>query len=128
VTNSDQRASLVKELRDVPIDILINNAGVYGQRKADFGETDEIRWVETFAVNVIAPMQLCEALVENVTSSRRKVIASISSQVGSIEDNSSGGHLCLPFLQGRVKRGYEKHGDRSRRARHHGGDPASGLG
>ncbi|MGI8738565.1 MAG: SDR family NAD(P)-dependent oxidoreductase [Gammaproteobacteria bacterium] len=92
VTNADHRASLVEALRDVSIDILVNNAGVYGPRDADFGQTDENRWLATFAVNVIAPMQLCEALVENVARSRRKVIASISSQMGSIEDNSSGGH------------------------------------
>ncbi|MBA2410633.1 MAG: SDR family oxidoreductase [Gammaproteobacteria bacterium] len=92
VTDADHRASLVEELGDTSIDMLINNAGIYGQRNSVFGQTDEARWLETFAVNVIAPMQLCEALVENVTSSRRKVIASISSQMGSIEDNGSGGH------------------------------------
>lgn len=92
VTNADQRAALAGELRDTPIDILVNNAGVYGQREAGFGHTDERRWLDTFAVNVIAPMQLSELLVANVARSRRKVIASISSQMGSIEDNTSGGH------------------------------------
>jgi NAD(P)-dependent dehydrogenase (short-subunit alcohol dehydrogenase family) len=49
VTNADHRALLVEALRDVSIDILINNAGVYGPRDGDFGHTDANRWHETFA-------------------------------------------------------------------------------
>ncbi len=37
-------------------------------------------------------MKLSELLVDNVARSRRKIIASVSSMMGSIEDNSSGGH------------------------------------
>lgn len=89
---ASQRQSLARELSDRPIDILLNNAGVYGQRDASFGNTDERSWLETFATNTIAPMKLAEALLENVARSRRKIIASISSQMGSIADNSSGSH------------------------------------
>jgi NAD(P)-dependent dehydrogenase (short-subunit alcohol dehydrogenase family) len=57
-----------------------------------FGNTDEQRWLDTFATNTIVPIKLGDALVENVAASRRKIIASISSQMGSIADNSSDGH------------------------------------
>jgi NAD(P)-dependent dehydrogenase (short-subunit alcohol dehydrogenase family) len=92
VANRAQREDLRRELGDTPIDLLINNAGVYGQRDATFGNIDEQQWLETFAINAIAPIKLSEALVENVARGRRKIIASISSQMGSIADNSSGGH------------------------------------
>jgi NAD(P)-dependent dehydrogenase (short-subunit alcohol dehydrogenase family) len=92
VTDPDQRAALVGALAGMPIDMLINNAGVYGQQSATFGNTDEQRWLETFAINTIAPMKLSEALVENVAKSDRKIIAGISSMMGSIADNGSGGH------------------------------------
>jgi NAD(P)-dependent dehydrogenase (short-subunit alcohol dehydrogenase family) len=92
VTDAAQRQALAQELHDAPIDILLNNAGVYGQRGATFGNTDPQSWLETFATNIIAPMKISEALVEHVARSRRKIIASVSSQMGSIADNSSGGH------------------------------------
>lgn len=92
VTNRVQREHLKSELGDMPIDLLINNAGVYGQGGATFGNIDEQRWLETLAINTIAPIKLSEVLLENVAHSQRKIIASISSQMGSIADNSSGGH------------------------------------
>ncbi len=92
VANSEQRQSLASELDDMPIDILINNAGIYGQRGATFGNTNEDAWLDTFAINTIAPLKLSELLVDNVARSCRKIIASISSQMGSIADNGSGGH------------------------------------
>ncbi len=92
VTDRRQREDLSKELGDTPIDMLINNAGVYGQRDATLGNIDEQRWLETFAINTIAPIKLSEILVENVARGRHKIIASISSQMGSIADNRSGNH------------------------------------
>jgi NAD(P)-dependent dehydrogenase (short-subunit alcohol dehydrogenase family) len=92
VTDAEQRQALVGELHGTSIDVLLNNAGTYGQRGARFGNTDERAWLDAFATNSIAPMKLSEALVDNVASSRGRIIASITSGMGSIADNSSGGH------------------------------------
>ena len=91
VTNPAQLAALPAVLGSEPLDILINNAGVYGQDDADFGNTDVAAWLETFHVNAIAPLKIMEALVEPIARSRRRVMACVSSKMGSMADNRSGG-------------------------------------
>lgn len=91
VTNPAHIAAMQSVLGQVPLDILLNNAGIYGQDDAEFGKTDVARWLETFRVNTIAPMKLMEALVENVAASERRVMATVSSKMGSLADNGSGG-------------------------------------
>lgn len=91
VTDKVQRDKLANELAGVPIDILINNAGSWGQAGANFHNTDEQKWLNGFQVNTIAPMQMMQTFVENVGASERRIIANMSSKMGSIDDNGSGG-------------------------------------
>ena len=91
VTNEKQMDALKKKLKDKPVDILLNNAGVHALGASQFGKGDDKAWEEAVAVNLIAPMKMMEHFVENVAMSERKIIASMSSKMGSIDDNSSGG-------------------------------------
>ena len=91
VSNAEQILSLKTELGDKPIDILFNNAGIYGSDSAEFGNTNTEDWLKTFNVNVISPMKMVEAFAENVALSDKKIIANMSSKMGSIADNGSGG-------------------------------------
>lgn len=91
VTNKEQMDSLKKELKGKPIDILLNNAGVYASGASQFGKTDEKAWEEAVAVNIVAPMRMMEEFVENVAQSDKKIITSMSSKMGSMQDNTSGG-------------------------------------
>ena len=91
VSNAAHVGAMQAVLGQTPLDILLNNAGIYGQDDADFGNTDVDRWLETFLVNTIAPMKLMEALVENVAASERRIMATMSSKMGSMADNGSGG-------------------------------------
>jgi NAD(P)-dependent dehydrogenase (short-subunit alcohol dehydrogenase family) len=85
-------AGLAGELRSEPLDILLNNAGIYGDESHDdFGEIDYDKWTETFAINVMGAMRMVEAFVENVQAGERKILAFVSSLMGSIADNGSGG-------------------------------------
>ncbi len=90
VTDGLKVASLARELADEPLDILLNNAGIYGPRTG-FGETDYDEWPPIFATNVLAPMRMAERFVEHVAASERKLIVNISSRMGSVGDNSGGG-------------------------------------
>jgi NAD(P)-dependent dehydrogenase (short-subunit alcohol dehydrogenase family) len=81
---------VARELRGEPVDVLINNAGLYGPRDQPFGSVDEAEWLEVLRVNVIAPLKVAEAFASNVASSERRIIASVSSFLGSISDNTSG--------------------------------------
>ncbi len=91
VTNSEHIKALATSMEDTAIDILLNNAGTYGQRDASLGNTDEDQWLETFRVNTIAPIKVMEAFIDVVAASKRKVFASITSKMGSMADNTSGG-------------------------------------
>ncbi len=83
--------ALAYELRNEAIDMLINNAGVYGSNQNQFGEVDVRSWQQAFAINCIAPLKLSEALCEQVAISEHKIIACLSSKMGSMADNGSGG-------------------------------------
>ena len=73
------------------IDLLINNAGVYGPRPADLGTIDYQAWSEVMRVNVMAPLKVAELFTEHVARSGLKRMVAISSRVGSIAANNSGG-------------------------------------
>jgi NAD(P)-dependent dehydrogenase (short-subunit alcohol dehydrogenase family) len=91
VAQQGQVQQLAAHLHDHPIDILFNNAGIYGPDDAVFGNTDEARWLECLHINVIAPMKMMEAFLTHVAASKHKLIAAMSSKMGSMADNGSGG-------------------------------------
>jgi len=91
VTDYDQMAKLSSRLAGRPIDVLLSNAGIYGTKGIGFGDVDAEEWREVLEVNTIAPLMLAQAFVEQVAASEQRLIAVISSKVGSIADNSSGG-------------------------------------
>ncbi len=91
ITNAQQLAKLSKQLEHTAIDILFNNAGIYGQNDAYFGHTDEQKWLDTFRVNTIAPFKVTEAFIDHVANSELKTVAVMSSKMGSMADNGSGG-------------------------------------
>jgi NAD(P)-dependent dehydrogenase (short-subunit alcohol dehydrogenase family) len=74
-----------------PLDLLIANAGTYGPREAKDAASGA-EWLETFAVNTVAPYLLAQALLPEVKAAKGKLIA-VSTRMGSIADNGSGGFL-----------------------------------
>ena len=77
-----------------PIDVLVCNAGIAGKRGTSIGSFDYESWSEVLRVNVLGAAAVAEAFVENVAASERKVIAFMSSRLGSIAETS--GHT-LPY-------------------------------
>lgn len=73
------------------LDLLIANAGTYGPRNPASADDAEA-WSETLAVNSIAPFLLAQSVLPAVERSGGKLIA-ISTKMGSIADNSSGGFV-----------------------------------
>ena len=82
---------MAEELKGHPIDVLINNAGVYYGNRRGFGQFDYADWEKSMKINAIAPMKVTEALLPNLKMGEKKILASITSQMGSIADNTSGG-------------------------------------
>ena len=73
------------------LNLLIANAGTYGPREVRDAEAAR-GWTETFVVNTIAPFLLAESVLPAVKAAAGKLIA-ISTKMGSIEDNTSGGFI-----------------------------------
>lgn len=78
-----------KSLHDRPIDVLINNAGVIGTDR-NLGELEGDRWMETLRINTVAPLLIAQALLSNLKAGKDKKAIFLTSQMGSIDDNSSG--------------------------------------
>ena len=74
-----------------PLDLVIANAGIAGPDKLRTAEEGKA-FLDLMAVNAVAPTLLANALAANVISARGKLVA-ITSQMGSIADNKSGGWL-----------------------------------
>lgn len=80
--------TLKVEIGDEPLDILINNAGILLRDK--FGEIDYDAMLQQYEVNTLGPLRVTEALAENLQQGSK--VAIVSSRVGSIDDNGSGGN------------------------------------
>ncbi|WDZ72284.1 SDR family oxidoreductase [Vibrio harveyi] len=89
VTNYDDVTELANQLP--AIDLLINNAGYYGTKGYGFGNTDVDEWRQVFEINTIAPLKLVESFYPVMKKGTTKKIACISSKVGSMTENTSGG-------------------------------------
>lgn len=94
VADFNQIDALSRKLSDRRIDILINNAGVYGDSQGGgFGQIDYQLWINTLVINTQAPMKMAEAFLHQIISSEKKLIVNISSLMGSIADNDTGGSI-----------------------------------
>jgi NAD(P)-dependent dehydrogenase (short-subunit alcohol dehydrogenase family) len=97
VASLEEVEALAAKLAGTPIDVLVNNAGIYSDRAAcgdescrgedstqSFGNLDYELFDTIMAVNVRGPLLVSEAFIEHVRASRQKKIVSISSTNGSI--------------------------------------------
>ena len=91
VTDYRQLEDLAHSLKDCPLDLLVSNAGYYGPKGVTFGNVDVEEWRKVLEVNTIAPYKLVEAFAPNLAAGDVKVVGVLSSKVGSIDDNRSGG-------------------------------------
>jgi len=87
VGTSAGREQMVNQLANVTIDILINNAGIL--RDESLGTLDEETIMAQFAINALAPLQVVDLLADQLQSGSK--VALITSRMGSISDNGSGG-------------------------------------
>jgi len=87
VTREADVKTLVSQLADTRIDLLINNAGLLQDEKLGSIDFDSIR--TQMEINAYAPLRVTEALLSQIPDGGK--IANITSRMGSIADNDSGG-------------------------------------
>ena len=88
VTQAKNLRLLVEKLAGRQLDLVINNAGIL--RREALGDLDAQSITEQFLVNALAPLKVTEALLNNLAANAK--LAFITSRMGSIADNTSGGY------------------------------------
>jgi NAD(P)-dependent dehydrogenase (short-subunit alcohol dehydrogenase family) len=74
-----------------PLDLFIANAGTWGPERIESPD-DAAGWINALAVNTVVPVLLADHLVTNLAARKGKMVA-ITSKMGSIADNNSGGYI-----------------------------------
>jgi NAD(P)-dependent dehydrogenase (short-subunit alcohol dehydrogenase family) len=82
---------LAERLKGVPIDLLINNAGISGRAAGTLGSLDSAAFMQVLRTNTVAPLKVAEAFVDNVAASGQRKVVAITSRLGSIALNDGGG-------------------------------------
>lgn len=90
VTVRESVATLADALDGRPLDLLINNAGIF-PRMSSIEEVDPDSYAQILMVNTLGPVMVTQALLPNLRQGELKRIVNITSQLGSIENNG-GGH------------------------------------
>ena len=88
VTEPDAIRDLARELSEHPLELLVNNAGVYFERwgRDRLGQIDYDDWLTTFEVNTLGAFRVTEALLGSLERGDKPLVANISSHMGSLAD------------------------------------------
>jgi NAD(P)-dependent dehydrogenase (short-subunit alcohol dehydrogenase family) len=89
VTSASSLADLAERLRGNRIDLLINNAGLLRQSSLEGIESELQDWRDQFEVNSLGPIRVTSVLRNHLNDGGK--VAIITSRMGSIADNTSGG-------------------------------------
>ncbi len=95
VTDSSSVNALAKRLDGKAVDILINNAGIFGHNTNTFSDLDIDQLDTVYNVNSLGPLRVTQALLPNLIKSKQKRVANISSMMGSMELNTWG--CCIGY-------------------------------
>jgi NAD(P)-dependent dehydrogenase (short-subunit alcohol dehydrogenase family) len=91
VTSGESVRALARRLEGRPLDLLINNAAISGKFPAQLSALDAEEFQRVLQVNVLGPARVTQALLENLRAGSGKTIVCLTSELGSIELNTSGG-------------------------------------
>ncbi|MEM8757606.1 MAG: SDR family oxidoreductase [Planctomycetota bacterium] len=90
VADDDLLAALPEQVADRPIDVLINNAGVYND-KAGLDGTDLEKFMQSMRINAAGPLAVTRALLPRLEAGGKKLVVNISSTMGSLTNTANGG-------------------------------------
>ena len=91
VDDAAQTKALAAKLALETVDLLILNAGIYGPRTTGYQDLDEAAWAQVLNTNVMGPIRLAAAMADGLAKGGMKKLAFVSSRMGSIGANDSGG-------------------------------------
>jgi len=88
VTDSAALHSVSRRLGDLTVDVLINNAGILQYDSFDDLDFDQMR--RQFEINALGPLRVVSALAGHLERGSKIIL--VTSRMGSIDDNGSGGY------------------------------------
>jgi len=81
------------QIEDGAVDVLINSAGIAGKPHQKAGNVDYESWAAVFNVNTMGPLRVTEAFIDHLSRSERKLAVTLTSSMGSLTENTSGGSI-----------------------------------
>ena len=93
VSADESVLSFRNQIKESGIDLLINNAGVYLDSDQSLESLESTKILECLNINTVGPARMTQIFLPLLRRSRQARIANISSQMGSISDNTSGGSV-----------------------------------
>jgi NAD(P)-dependent dehydrogenase (short-subunit alcohol dehydrogenase family) len=93
VTDADSVRQAAQQVNSTAVELLINSAGIYGARNQGTGAVDYADWARVLQVNTMGPLRVLEAFTAHLTRSERRLVITITSGMGSLADNTSGGSI-----------------------------------
>jgi len=93
VTDGESVRSAARQFGNGAIDLLVNNAGIAGVRGQRTGHIDYANWARVLDVNTMGPLRVIEAFLDPIARSEHRLIVTITSGLGSLADNTSGGSI-----------------------------------
>ncbi|WMS86923.1 SDR family oxidoreductase [Pleionea litopenaei] len=82
--------NFASQLVDQSVDLIVNNAGVYGGTPQGLDDLSSKEWLNTLNINAVAPIFLTRSILNHIDSSQSPKVAFLTSKMGSIADNTSG--------------------------------------
>jgi NAD(P)-dependent dehydrogenase (short-subunit alcohol dehydrogenase family) len=93
VTDAKSVRAAAAQVGDTRIDLLINCAGITGVSGQTVGKIDYGSWAHVLDVNMMGPLRVIETFLDKIARSQRRLVVTITSGMGSLADNTSGGSI-----------------------------------
>jgi NAD(P)-dependent dehydrogenase (short-subunit alcohol dehydrogenase family) len=93
VTDAESVKNAAAQLKDAALDVLINCAGIAGAPGQKTGNIDYESWAQVLDVNTLGPSRVLESFSDHIARSEQKLVITITSGMGSLADNNSGGSI-----------------------------------
>ena len=81
------------QIENGAVDVLINSAGIEGKPHQKAGNVDYESWAAVFNVNTMGPLRVTESFIDHLSRSERKLAVTLTSSMGSLTENTSGGSI-----------------------------------